>query len=56
MKQGNERQNRVEVIIGALDDAEDRELAEEASLDERRAKRLRTALSGTAESTPDPME
>ncbi len=53
MHPGDDRQNRAEAVLHALDVAEERERAEEASADALRVERLRSAReqgSGDTES------
>ena len=53
MQSGEERQNRAEAVLHALDVAEERERAEEASGDAQRVERLRTARDqGSGDTTP----
>ena len=49
MQPGEERQNRAEAVLRALDVAEERERAEEASGDAQRVERLRSAREHTGE-------
>lgn len=53
MQPSTERQERAEAILDALDDAEQRELSEEASRDERRTERIKAALEQGSVEPPD---
>ncbi len=53
METSHDRQDRAEAIIQALDLAEHVERAEEAGLDERRARRVRGALAQESDEAVD---
>jgi len=54
MRQPDARQDRAEAIMEALAEVEERELADDASGVERRAKRIQAALGGGGEALADP--